>query len=143
MGPFFGAIRILTKFVGGLRAAGMRRERYGNEERADGQKQFPSHVRNRQYVIRRRASRQGNAPGRSLSVLKPIETAGAGWHYEGMRKRSNRPRPKKKDERERHAEGLLLNSLLVSEEKWEKQGLIDSRNSPSQARKKELTSHNR
>jgi hypothetical protein len=41
------------------------------------------------------------------------------------------------------AQELLLKSLFVSEEKWEREGLIQSRTSPSQDHgKKELTVNN-
>jgi hypothetical protein len=43
--------------------------------------------------------------------------------------------------RKRSADELLLNSLFVSEQKWEAEGLIESRNSASQDQKKELTAH--
>jgi hypothetical protein len=40
--------------------------------------------------------------------------------------------------RKKSAEELLLNSLQVSEAKWEKEGLIESRNSTGRRHKKKL-----
>jgi hypothetical protein len=45
--------------------------------------------------------------------------------------------------RKKSAEELLLNSLQVSETKWEKEGLIESRNSTERRPKKELAGHGR
>jgi hypothetical protein len=45
--------------------------------------------------------------------------------------------------RKKSAEELLLNSLQVSEKKWEKEGLIESRNSAGRRHKKELAAHGR
>jgi hypothetical protein len=45
--------------------------------------------------------------------------------------------------RKKSAEELLLNSLQVSETKWENEGLIESRSSTGRRHKKELAAHGR